>query len=206
MQKGIASAYILIGTLVIIVIIGGVLYLGKQTVLKPSPVSAPIISDEINDWKSYIDQSNGFSVKYPPEWREESSVWSNNLIDSMNLAYDTQVILTLDKPCLNDVGCGGRKRGIYINILRNDKNLTSKEYVAKYILTDGQPYSGKMITNQPIYFSSINAIIVDGLPGSGNPGLVAYIKNKDNQIIELFSDGLDAEIVNQIFSTFQFTP
>ncbi len=49
-------------------------YLGHEVGYeKAAPVKEERIQqDETSDWQIYIDQTNGFSVKYPKDWKEET--------------------------------------------------------------------------------------------------------------------------------------
>lgn len=92
MQKGQAPILVLVGLIALIVIAGGLFYMGRLSVPKnppqttiskpesstnsyqqPSPsVKEPIQNDKTADWKVYISEDKTFSFKYPSDWIYET--------------------------------------------------------------------------------------------------------------------------------------
>ncbi len=128
MQKGSAPLIIILGMLVILGIVGGAYYFGKSLSktpdkskacteeakqcpdgsfvgrvgpnceFKPCPSVTPKTSDETANWKMYINQKFGFSMKYPKDWivkeNGNNSIWVSNtneetLIIGVKNATDT---------------------------------------------------------------------------------------------------------------------
>lgn len=162
-----------------------------------------ITAAESANWKSYTKY--GFTLKYPPDWREDNSFSSRD---------DLITILTSDSPCPSNAGCGGQESGIHIYLHDTKQKPTSKDYINGYVIPlaklENSPSIPRIIDSQPSYFSDIDATVAEGFFTVGSPGPVAFIykrmtNNWGNEIIELSSISTDNDIVSKIFSSFKFT-
>lgn len=89
MQKGFSAILILVGLAAVIVVAGGLFYVGRLTapkdqlqssvsVIQSSPSSTitptyqpsqtPVLTDETVSWKTYTSTKAGYYFKYPTEW------------------------------------------------------------------------------------------------------------------------------------------
>lgn len=83
-QKGLSQLFIILGTILVIGIVGGVYYFGKSQVFKPqsqNPTVTPPTSsstiNEITNWKTFTSQTEGFVLHYPPDWTIEDTSSGN---------------------------------------------------------------------------------------------------------------------------------
>ncbi len=174
-----------------LIIVSGVVCTGIQNV-RTTKTHLTSISDETANWKTYTDEVNKFTIKYPKEWREE-------------VRGDKLILLTPESIDLKD----GQIGGIFINIVTNPSNLSSREYLDQVAIPaqKGSPCEGniKIISNLPKSLKSLDVTIAEGFCGALDQGPQMFISKGDNIIILSSSlNNLDRNIVNQIYATFKF--
>ncbi|HVZ66998.1 MAG TPA: hypothetical protein VG917_01945 [Patescibacteria group bacterium] len=178
---------------------GGVIqithFFGKKDLFNNFLSTLQTIKPQIDttNWKTYTNQSYGFSLRYPNNWGELNSpeATSDGLL----------TILTKDL----DPHGSGRKSGIYITVTPNKNKQSLEDYIKTVIIPQQQGCGDvEILKDKSQIFKGINAVVTIGYCGAGAPGPVAYISSGNN-IIELFSDGLIGNETYQIFSTFKTT-
>ena len=136
-------------------------------------------SGEISSWKEYKDPNGLFTLSYPSEWFEEEGV-----------------IYSIE----NCIGCGGIRNGIRFSVIDNPQNLSSKEFAEKQ---SADVWMGSKILSEeekPMFLSSADISILDGIMGAGSPGPNIYIKT-NSKVIEIYPDGIESNTFSKILST-----
>lgn len=136
-QKGFVPVIII---MMVLVGIAG-FYLLENFKSKKSVTVSPLpISDSLTtDWKTYSDQSGGFSINYPNEWNVRESKSEGTLLSISSVKYPTNT--------------PGGNAGIFFFSTKNDKNLKLLDWVKKYGHNQGRlpsnVYSETHINNIP---------------------------------------------------------
>ncbi len=146
-------------------------------------------TSDTTNWKTYTNSQYNLSIQYPSSWYETKG---NGKHDGSN--EDELVRLRSDNNQF-----GGPYVGI--SIFDNTNNLTAKEYVEKLYSMNSAVH---ILKEQPNYFQSSDAVLVNGIPGAGPSGPAVFINDKKGSIIELYTTGLDQKVIDSIFSTFKF--
>ncbi|MBI2599698.1 hypothetical protein HYW43_02130 [Candidatus Daviesbacteria bacterium] len=155
-------------------------------------------ADETISWKTYIDEVNKLSLKYPERWHEEA----------IEGVYGSVAFLT---PVLGDTR-GMQAPGIFINVVRNENKLSSEEYVNKVTI----PYqkgsvcenSIKTISEIQNPLKDLDVTILEGLCGVLEQGPYMVIARGQDIIIlsssftSQVSKG-DRDLVYSIYKTFR---
>src|SRR3990172_10103145 len=125
MQKGFVPILALVGILVIAAVAGGAYYLSKVKTpesricamdvktcpdgssvgrsgpnceFSPCPKSSlsPTPSDETSNWKTYRNEKEGYSIKYPPKWIfVKDSLFDGNVIGSIKSPQESNNVSQL---------------------------------------------------------------------------------------------------------------
>ncbi len=147
-QKGQTGIFILVGILALVVVAGGAYYFGKSTAPKflPAPVvtsqilqltptpdasPAPTGAGETANWKTYTDNTENFTIKYPESW-------------SVQRLKNQVIFATADQP-------GGR-----IELTINNENDISLEPFKKLQNTNNNPSSVKEITVSSLTINEVH--------------------------------------------------
>lgn len=184
--------WIITGVLVI-AIAGGAYYLGRSTSPKPSapptvtsqtpqpiPSAAPTSTpDETANWKTYTDNIDHFTIKYPPSW-------------SVRRIKDQIIFATTDLP-------GGR-----IELTINNENDNSLEPFKKLQNTNNNPISVKEVTVNSLTVNEVHHTSCI----TNNDCITVVVKNSGKIFAfspwiqsERYSD---LKIIYQMLSTFRF--
>lgn len=215
-QKGFAPILIMI---LIAVVVGGYFiytnysqYRTKPTVPSPTPSAsppassdaspAPTVTDETANWKTYIERSGGFSLRYPPDWKVLPGANNNlepALIISSPVATPTQ-----------ETGPTDADSKYYLTLSYKTESKTPKQVIDERVKKE-QSY-------QPSFkLTERKSIKIDGIDGewavefpSPSPAVDIYINHNNKLYHILFypyvpSTNKHMHIFNQILSTFKFT-
>ena len=168
---------------------------------KPSPTPTP---DPTANWKTYISQKFGFSIKYPSSW-----VVKNNLSQDPYIYIDSDIKASWGNPPSDNNS--GIVFYVFIAQALNPTNKQFKDLVTqdlsndlKNIFTYTQDKIGQYIVYEtdklPSAYGALNAYITLDDSKYITVGLAPYDKvkppNNQNKVLPLF---------NQILSTFKFT-
>lgn len=206
MQKGFAPILILVGILVIIGIAGGAYYLGKSQNSQPKSQSqvvsqtptpspnanlVPNASAETANWKTYINDTYAFQIKYPEKFNLNENIRKENFYDNLvSISYQNTKIISI--------------RAIYdIDIYENTK---TQDVAIREVVDSGFKYN---ITTALISGYNSTITILEKSQPLDNLSLkfhtIATIAHpKKNLFIEI-SSSLNKEELDQILSTFKFT-
>src|SRR3989344_5242144 len=151
-------------------------------------LSQPQEQTDTEDWQTYEDKANGFSLKYPTDWQSstERSQYGDNMVNYVSF---------YSKP-VSDIN------GIKIDILTANPGESAEEAVARIYGFGGDPFSTPKKT-----------IVIDGLVSNVYdvpafmPTEGVIFKNADlvYNINYILGTNLQKDLVDQILSTFKFT-
>lgn len=188
-QKGFAPLVIII---LIALALGGYLVYQKQfkSVVVPQPASqpspVPAISDDITNWKTYINSEYKYQLQYPKNWNSSVGKFSDSILDSQCFGID------LNK-CI-------------LNIAIFDENSWDRQ---KQLL--GFTLSSKEGAKE-VSFAGLSALKREGYFGENgsSQGFVIIFQNKKKTYriwaYERTEDKNDfSKSIKQILSTFKFT-
>lgn len=206
-QKGFSPITIVVGILLIFTVAFGAYFLGtknnkpstqtEQTTTKtnPTPVASttPLtIVDETANWKTYVNKTHKYTVKYPRDWESGEAAHGMSAVEPIFIAplsketvsdLEVQIIIRID-PLTS--GCKGDE---VINI---DK---VKGYKQKKIVNgetvELKGANGEVIPSKKFAYSTIDACVI-----RGNEIYVFNFVDKDYS---------REKIIDQIISTFKFT-
>lgn len=201
----------------------------KQATNQPTPTPTTQ-TDSTTGWKIYMNDTYGYSFKYPSSWFVFSLNKEWNRIEKFELELDPVYISIYNLDGSIDIN--GIPDGIYISHPENSKQLAAEDYVKQIVIPD----NNKNLENIPLdiiknanietknirieksNLGNTTAVIVYGLnnvgAGFGNHGPEVYIShpNFPNRIIRIVSsnhfnnDTGSSEnfLTDQILSTFKF--
>lgn len=202
-QKG---HVLLIFLLIAAAVIGYLIYSGKINLTKtqtpPTSSPSPSASDNTSTWKTYIERSGGFSLRYPPDW--EVLPGANNnlepaLIISSPIATPTQ-----------ETGPTDADSKYYLTLSYKTESKTPKQVIDERVKEE-QSYqpSFKLTERKSIKIDSTNGEWIVGFQ-SPSSTVDIYINHKNKLYHILFypyvpSTNKYINIFNKILSTFKFT-
>jgi len=194
MQKGFAPILILVGVLVLIA--GGVYYLG----IKKAPVQqvqnpmvtfqtaqatpTPSTSDQTVNWKTYTNNENNYSFKYPQTWQLEQEGTTIRIFDPKSKYSESFSFIT------------------YSPVSPKKLSLLSIEDFVKQ-QQDNIPY----LQFTPITIGGIEGKRTTDIPGADVYDTVFVKRGSTIYKIELSNEGasITKDTFDQILSTFKFT-
>lgn len=174
----------------------------KTTTTKPTTTTKTTTTDATADWKTYTNDTYGFSFKYPKDWTADKGVNAQNELLSVGL------ILTTDKDKLTDTDNPGLAQVHIFSKIKDldtqNQNPTSiKDYLDKYAKLADPVYIG--VTAKTI--GGLSGYEAKMGPNQFGGGSVYFVTLNDGKILELrtFNTGITTDQIKNILSTFTFT-
>lgn len=173
--------------LLILVVIGSSIYLSAGTQSKPTPKPTPSPTlkptptpDPTADWKTFIPKTNTYSIKYPSDWKIDTTLspfsLSSVVISTVGLSF--QVDENVGQGSLEDIAKDMAKKGTVSDTIVNGINGKAVDFKL--------PNLNNNTSNSLKQIQLIN-------------------KGNEYTLILQNSEGTPGNILNQILSTFKFT-
>ncbi len=183
-QKG--SATIILLVVLVIVVAGGLVYFAflkkpGEVAVSPTPTATKVANtatptpDETANWKTYSDQTLGFSIKYPRDWRTTQCGTSCIGLGPQNKPEDVAVSINILKYPMPEARA-------YLPVLSINNGITEE----------------KSVTIGDIQWTRVTV-----QQNESGTKFYEYLKEKSGKTIDIGGDG--SATFNQILSTFKFT-
>lgn len=221
-MKGFSQIWLIAGALMII-IVGGAFYLGKQTSKSvqptastqrgeqnqvktsqvipsstPTVITVPGIADETANWKTYTNTSHKYSIKYPPNWQVLELKQFPDSVSFYPPEADMQLIIKVDS------GEGTSQEG-----------MDSLKWPSMDVSVRSRPFSEFPLGNKDPFITDWQIVVVDGIEGhfykthQCAPKCGVYVvlplENGQKTLSISASSDADINIFKTMYPTFKFS-